>query len=292
MTIAGRESTWSDLYRSAVEVLGDGREARWLVEEASGVPLGRASGPAGDKARARLESMVSRRAAGEPLQYVLGSWPFRRVDLMVDRRVLIPRPETEQVVGVALVELDRLRAASPRGKRFTSVDLGTGSGAIALSLASERTGVDVWAIDSSPGAVEVARANLAGLGGRAATRVRIAPGDWWSGLPAGLRGSVDLAVTNPPYVSTAEMEALDPVVRDWEPRRALEAGPAGTEAAARILQEAPAWLARPSALVMEIAPHQAEAVTGLAMAAGFGDVSVDPDLAGRPRALVARIGGP
>lgn len=288
MSLAGREATWSELYRSAAAALGDDREARWMVEEASGAPFGRDAAAVPETARARLESMVARRRRGEPLQYVLGSWPFRGLELMVDRRVLIPRPETEQVVTVALAELDRLGGAASPGKRFTAVDLGTGSGAIALSLAQERTGVDVWGIDSSPGALEVARANLAGLAGRAATRVRIERGDWWAGLPAALRGGVDLMVSNPPYICSAEMAGLDPVVRDWEPRAALEAGPEGTEAAAAILSGAGGWLAPEAAAVMEIAPHQAGAVVELAVAAGFAEVSVEADLAGRPRVLVAR----
>lgn len=291
MNLAGREATWGDLYGMAVEALGDGREARWMVEEASGFAFGRADGPAGERPRARFEAMVARRRAGEPLQYVLGSWPFRQVELMVDGRVLIPRPETEQVVEVALAELDRLRSGIDADKNLTIVDLGTGSGAIALSLARERTGVEVWGIDSSPGAVEVARANLAGLAGFAATRVRIAAGDWWSGVPDDLVGRVDLVVSNPPYISSAEMDGLDPVVRDWEPRQALEAGPAGTESIEAVLAGARTWLAPRSAAVIEIAPHQAEVAARLAGASGFADVRVEPDLAGRPRALVARRGG-
>ena len=122
---------------------------------------------------------------------MIGSWPFRTLDLMVDRRVLIPRPETEQVVEVALAELDRMtptRAATGAATR-TAVDLGTGSGAIALALAAERPGVEVWATDVSPPALDVAAANLAGLGGRAAARVRLVQGAWWSALPEHLRAA-------------------------------------------------------------------------------------------------------
>jgi release factor glutamine methyltransferase len=283
-------SSWDELYRLAVEALGDCREARWIVEEASGFPLGRADGPVRERPQARFEAMVERRRRGEPLQYVLGQWPFRQVELMVDARVLIPRPETEQVVEVALAELDRLRAGAHPDKRWIAVDLGTGTGAIALSLAKERPGVEVWAVDSSPGAVDVARANLAGLGGFAATRVRIERGDWWAGLPVELMGGVDVVVSNPPYISSSEMPELDPVVRDWEPREALESGPSGTEAIEAVLSAAGAWLAPRAAAVVEIAPHQAEEVAGTALRAGFSAVRVEPDLAGRPRALVARWG--
>ena len=277
--------TWEDLYRSAAGRLSDRRDARWIIEEASGRPLGQGVGPVPGKVRSHVEEMVRRRLDGEPLQYVLGSWPFRHLELMVDRRVLIPRPETEQLVEVALSELDRLSAA---GERNTVVDLGTGSGAIALSFARERTNVDVWAVDVSADALAVARANLSGLAGFAATRVRVSQGDWWEALPADLRGRVDLAVANPPYISSAEMDGLDSVVREWEPRVALEAGPLGTEAIDRILTGALEWLSRRAAVVIELAPHQAEAVRDLARRRGFGYVEISPDLAGLPRALVAR----
>jgi release factor glutamine methyltransferase len=283
MTRTAPHSTWEDLYRTAAERLGNGREARWLIEEASGEPYDRASGPAPEKARLHLADMVQRRLAGEPLQYVIGTWPFRQLELMVDRRVLIPRPETEQVVEHALAELARM-GEGPK----TVVDLGTGSGAIALSIAKERTDVEVWAVDVSPGAVEVARANLAGLAGFAATRVRILEGSWWEPLPASLERQVHLVVSNPPYVSSAEMDQLDPVVRDWEPARALEAGPDGTEAIAVVLEGAARWLAPTGSAVIEMAPHQEGRGVAQARAAGFREVEVKPDLSGRPRALVAR----
>lgn len=256
-----------------------------MIEDASGEPLGRAAGVVPPKAERRVRDMIRRRGGGEPLQYVLGSWPFRQLDLMVDRRVLIPRPETEQVVEVALAELDRLGRP---GRRMTVVDLGTGSGAIALSFARERTNVAVWAVDASPGALAVARANLAGLAGFAATRVRMLEGDWWQGLPDDLRGRVDLVVSNPPYVSSAEMAVLDPQVRDWEPSEALEAGPAGTEDIERILSGSVEWMGTPGTAVIELAPHQADEARALAVRRGFAHAEVRPDLAGRPRALVAR----
>lgn len=277
--------TWDDLYQMAVEVLPDRREARWIIEEASGEPFGRAVGAVPTKVRVRVRDMVRRRSDGEPLQYVLGTWPFRQLDLMVDPRVLIPRPETEQVVEVALSELDRLPGS---GRRKTVVDLGTGSGAIALSFARERTNVEVWAVDASADAMAVAQANLAGLGGFAATRVRLVQGDWWSALPAELKGRVDLAVSNPPYISSDEMVGLDPQVREWEPTEALEAGPRGIEAVERILSEAASWLSSDATVVIEMAPHQADKALALARARGFGHAEVKPDLTGRPRALVAR----
>ena len=230
--------------------------------------------------------MVARRSTGEPLQYVLGRWGFRRLDLMVDRRVLIPRPETEQVVSVALAELERLVEMGVGDPVI--VDLGTGSGAIALSLAAEGRRGAVLATDSSDQALAVARANLAGLGGFAAARVRIISGSWWSALPVTLKGRVSLAVSNPPYVTTDEMSALPAEVREWEPGAALDGGPAGLDAISIIVRDAVQWLGRPGTLVVEMAPHQATAVVELARAAGFSSADVKQDLAGRNRMLVAR----
>lgn len=225
---------------------------------------------------------MERRLAGEPLQYVLGVWGFRRLDLVVDRRVLIPRPETEVVVEVALEELARQEAGEP-----LAVDLGTGSGAIALSLALEVPRARVWGTDRSPEALAVARANLAGMGSRVAPRVRLVEGDWYDALPGELRGRVDLIVSNPPYV--AAVDPLPAEVAEWEPAGALVAGPTGLEDVTRIVAAARSWLRRPGAVVVEIAPHQAEAAAGLAADAGFDEVQVRPDLAGRLRVLVARV---
>ncbi len=161
------------------------------------------------------------------------------------------------------------------------VDLGTGSGAIALAVAAERPDAEVWATDNSADALAVAAANLAGTG------IRLRRGSWWSALPDELRGALDLAVANPPYVSVGEMGSLDPVVASWEPRSALEAGPDGLEAVAAVIQGAPGWLAPDGIVVVEIAPHQAADARRLAAEAGLGDVEVHPDLAGRDRAILA-----
>ena len=268
--------------------MGSRLEARRLIEAASGwegAELARGLGdPAPERARRRLVEMTGRRRAGEPLQYVVGSWSFRRLDLMVDRRVLIPRPETEVVVEVALGELRRLGARP--GPPPVVVDLGTGSGAIALALASEGQPAQVWATDSSAGALAVARANLAGVGGTAATRVRLAEGSWYGALPSELAGVVDLVVSNPPYV--AESDEIEPEVAGWEPPGALWSGPTGLEASTEILSGAPGWLRRPGAVVLEVAPQRAAATAARARAAGFA-VSVHPDLAGRDRVLVGRL---
>ena len=231
--------------------------------------------------------MVERRRAGVPLQYVVGTWGFRHLDLLVDRRVLIPRPETEVVAEVALTELHRRAAARPRGGSGLPrvVDLGTGSGALALALASEGPPAEVWATDLSTDALAVAAANLAGLGGPGATRVRLAQGSWYGALPPDLAGTVDLVVSNPPYV--AEGDEIEPIVREWEPALALWSGPTGLEATEAILAGASEWLAPGGVVVLEIAPERARAAVSLARTAGL-DPEVRPDLSGRDRVLVAR----
>ena len=278
--------TWRHLLAEArANVALDEVDARRLVERASGYDAtelaARLDEPATQRAVAHFDAMVARRATGEPLQYVVGSWGFRSLDLFVDRRVLIPRPETEIVVEVAIREARRLTEAG--STTLVAVDLGTGSGAIALSLTVE-LGAEVWATDTSHDALAVARANVAGAG---ATRVRLVEGDWFDALPPPLAGLVDLVVSNPPYV--AADEELPAVVRDWEPTDALVAGPTGLEDLTAIIEAAPRWLRRPGTLVCEIAPHQADAVVALAREAGFAEAEVRPDLNGRPRALVARL---
>jgi release factor glutamine methyltransferase len=276
-------SDWGRLYRLGAEALGDPRAARWFVEDASGGSWpGVLSWPAPERAERAFLAMVERRRQGEPVQYVLGHWAFRQLDLMVSRHVLIPRPETEVVVEVALAELDRRRSPQPR-----VVDLGTGSGAIALSVAWERPGAQVWAVDVSPDALAVASANLAGLGSRVAGRVHLSVGSWWEGVPGHLRGAIDLVVTNPPYITEAEMAELPAEVLGWEPRRALAGGSDGLVPLAAILQGIRAWMAPGAALVAEIAPQQAARARELAEAAGLVVKDVVADLAGRPRALVA-----
>ncbi len=287
------------LVAELAEVLGAPHEARFVVDEALGLGLflgqpAVPTGPLDPAVIASARAMAGRRAAGEPLQYLFGHWPFRSLDLLVDPRVLIPRPETEQVVEVALVEARRL--AGERGPVI--VDAGTGSGAIALSLAAE-LGVDgtssVWATDASRDALEVAAANLERVQAhhvRAWPPVHLLESDWLGSLPAELRGDVGLVVANPPYVSEEEWPGLDAVVRA-EPRQALVAGAAndGTPGLAdveELLLQSLVWLTRPGTVVIELAPHQAVAATALASRLGYGDVRVESDLARRPRALVAR----
>lgn len=299
-------ATWRALRAEAVARLADAgvvpaeSEARFLVENASGydgddwVEIADIEAPA--RAEARLHAMVERRSAGEPLQYVMGSWAFRSLDLMVDPRVLIPRPETEYVVEVALEEAVRLGLRRTRRRLAlvepspseVVVDLGTGSGAIALALEVELPDVEVWATDASEDALAVARANVAGS---AAARVTIASaGAWFDALPAALRGVVRLIVSNPPYVAVHELDELPEEVASYEPHDALIAGPRGTEALETLLDGAREWLAPGGTIVLELAPHQADEMTAYATKAGYTEVFVRDDLTGRPRVLVARTG--
>jgi release factor glutamine methyltransferase len=221
---------------------------------------------------ARFRGLVSRRARREPLAYVLGEWGFRRLTLRLDRRVLIPRPETEIVVERCLELLAGLEQPQV-------LDVGVGSGAIALAIADEHPSARVTGLDSSPGALEVARANLAatGLDGR----VRLVEHD--------LRGAFGparfhLVVSNPPYVEADEIESLEPEVRDWEPREALLANGA-TETVARSAREA---LLPGGWLVLEVADRKAYDVAAMLREIGYVSVSIDTDLAERERVVSGR----
>ncbi len=230
-----------------------------------------------------FRSRVARRVAGEPLQYVIGAWGFRTLELAVDRRALIPRPETEVVADVAI---GAAAAVARSGRAPVVVDLGTGTGAIALAVATEVPTAEVWATDISAGAVALASANVAGSGRDVASRVRVALGSWWSALPDAVRGEVDVVVSNPPYVELGA--PLPAEVRDWEPSDALFAGPDGLDAFRAICAGVSDWLAAGASFVVEIGETQAEAVSELLRSAGLVDVHVGNDLAGRPRVVHGR----
>jgi len=279
------------------------RRPEWIVGSVAGVPdgaLGAALGRRVDaETEAHVDALVARCAAGEPVQYVVGVWPFRDLDLTVDARVLIPRPETEGLVELALREVSP--SLGPGGRKVVDgedsevpvCDLGTGSGAVALSLAFEGPPtLRLWAGDDSDAALEVARRNLDRLAATtpdAAARVRLVSGSWFDALPTTLAGRIRLVVSNPPYVAASEWEGLEPEVRDHEPRHALVPGPSGREALELLVDGAAYWLAPVGALVLELAPDQAEPLAQRARSAGsFDEVVVAPDLTGRARYLVAR----
>jgi release factor glutamine methyltransferase len=222
-----------------------------------------------DPAQARrFQAAVRRRREREPVAYITGRRGFRALELQVDPRVLVPRPETEHLVEAAL--------GLPPGARV--VDVGTGSGAVALALAAERPDLEVLATDASAGALAVAEANARRLG----LAITLLEGD----LLAPVEGEVDAVVANPPYVAEADRAALMPEVARWEPAEALFAGEDGLAVIRRLLPQAAAAGARFVAL--EVGAGQAEAVEALARAAGFADVERVRDLAGHERVVVGR----
>ena len=273
-----------ELLDDTARVVGERHEARWLCEVATGLDGDEfdeaLAQPVTERVVAHLDAMLARLRQGEPLQYVLGRWGFRHLDLAIDRRVLIPRPETELVAGIA-IEL----AAGIEPNRVVA-DLGTGSGAIGLSLATELPldSTTVWITDVSDDALDVARANLAGVG-RAASNVRIGAGSWFEALPEGQ--PFDLIVSNPPYVADGSPD-LAPEVLDWEPTGALLSGADGLDDIRLIVAGAPDWLSPDGWLVLEIGADQGSAVADLLAATGYRDVEIRPDLAGRDRVAVGR----
>jgi len=211
--------------------------------------------------------LVSRRARREPLQYVLGEWGFRRLTLTVDRRALIPRPETEVLVERALALLAGL-------DRPRVLDVGTGSGAIALAIADEHPGAVVTGLDCSVDALALAAENAA----RTGLAIELARHDLFRGLPD---GPWDLIVSNPPYVDAADLPTLQPEVRDWEPHGALSA----EGAVEAVVRGAVAVLALAGGLALEVGAGQTGATAALLQEFGLVEVRVTPDLRGIDRVV-------
>jgi release factor glutamine methyltransferase len=230
--------------------------------------------------QARLyEGWISRRLEREPVQRILGYAYFRNLRLELDEHALIPRPDTESVVDAALEAIDR------RGGSCRVLDIGTGSGAIAISIAQERPSCDVHATDDSEGALRMACRNAA----EAEVKVRFRRTDLTSGLDA-LEGSVELLVSNPPYVRSTDIQDLAPEVRDWDPRFALDGGPDGLHFYRRIFAEATPLLADGADVVLEVGDGQVEEVLAIGRRAGYTPLGTCPDLAGTSRAALLRWG--
>jgi len=223
---------------------------------------------------------VMRRASREPLQYIVGLKGFRHLDLAVDRRVLIPRPETEMMVGRALELLNDIPGHP------VVVDIGTGSGCIALSVSRECPAAVVHATDICDLALEVAAANALHLGLDGA--VVLHRGDLTEALPAELKGKCDLILSNPPYVRKNDFLGLPPEVREHEPYRSLVAGPLGTEVHLRLMQQAGQWLSPRGWLLMEGGEDQMEVLAGWAGKLRYDAVRVLTDLNGLPRVIEMR----
>jgi release factor glutamine methyltransferase len=232
----------------------------------------------------RFRPLLRRRAEREPLQYILGRAAFRELDLHVDRRVLIPRPETEVLVDEVLAW-----AAAQDRTDMSAADIGTGSGAVALSLVHEGPFGRVVATDVSEDALEVARGNAGALG--LSGKVDFRSGSLFSALDAG--EIFDVVVSNPPYVAEAEADSLEPEVADWEPRQALFGGPDGLVVVRELVGGAGARLRPGGLLALEVGGGQAALVVAeVETMGGYDDVRVRRDLAGRQRVILARWAGP
>jgi release factor glutamine methyltransferase len=241
--------------------------ARLAAEPEARLPVG---------ASREFGEMVRRRVRREPIAYILGRKGFRRIELLVNRRVLIPRPETETLVELA-VELEPSHV----------LDVGTGSGAIALAVADELEEARVTAIDTSFDAVRVAQANTERLGlGERVDVVLRGPSALKGGEPDGR--PFDLLVANLPYVSEDEWDDLAPEIREYEPREALVAGETGLEAIEALAEELLGLAPRPPVVALEIGASQAEAASKLIRAAGYAEVEIRPDLGGHDRIVIGR----
>ncbi len=254
--------------------------AEWLLAEVLGCKrldlYLRFDKPLGETDLEKLRPLVKRRQQREPLQHILGSAPFHEIKLRCDARALIPRPETEQ-----LVELVRELFPAPPAR---VLDLGTGSGAIALSLAKMWPQSEVTAVDASADALSLAAENAA-LNGLD-KRVKLLSSDWFSNV----QGSYELIVSNPPYLTREEWECAEPEVRNFDPYAALVAEDDGLADLSRILREAPAHLSAGGVLLMETGIAQHPALDRLAAQQGYASFRGMKDLSGRPRFFVANKG--
>jgi len=285
MTNSESHVTWREMVKRTQGEVGERTIAQWLCEHASGCDADEFGDIldelVSERSAQHLHSMLARYATGEPLQYVMGRWAFRRLDLLVDSRVLIPRPETELLVEhVARYALQKIRDV---GRGVTIEDLGTGSGAVGLSILHELPfeSAEVWMTDVSEDALHVARANAAGVG-RNAVGARFGHGSWYEALPADLQGSLDAIVSNPPYIATGDPLVGESVLK-WEPHNALFAGTDGLDDLRVVVSGAANWLVPGGLLAVEMGFTQAKVVSQLFESAGFKNMSVHRDLAGLDR---------
>jgi len=262
------------------------RSAEWLLSAATGLSRVELYAfhdrPLTDDERALLREGVKRRALGEPLQYVTGEVAFRHIVLKVRAGVLIPRPETEILVDAVLPAVDS--AIAERGEALVA-DICTGSGCIALSIASERPATRLVASDVSDIALTVAEENAVRLG--VAERVSVVGGDLFAALDESLRGSLDVVVSNPPYVPTADVPDLPAEVAGFEPHLALDGGADGLDVYRRLLSDARSWLRPGGMLGVELDERMVKTAADEALE-WYEEVRVVQDLTGRDRIVTAK----
>ena len=260
-----------------------GASAEVLLSELLGVRRGEIpfhGRPLTDEQERLYEAWIERRAGREPVQRILGYAFFRNLVLSLNGETLIPRPDTESVVEAALECLDA------RGGEGLILDAGTGSGAIAISIAQERPRATVHATDLSKTALEAAEGNA----GENGASVHFHHADLFDGL--GFLGHrVDLLISNPPYIKAGTLDTLSPEVRDWDPRPALDGGPDGLLFYRRIFEEARPLLRDGAGVVLEVGDRQGKPVLDLGASAGFVPLGVRADLAGTPRTALLRWDG-
>jgi release factor glutamine methyltransferase len=233
--------------------------------------------PLSDQVRARMRELVQRRAASEPVAYLVGHREFFSLEFEVTPDVLIPRPDTETLV------LESLELLKSQGQPRV-LDIGIGSGCIAVAIAVNCPAARVTAVDLTPAAVELARRNAQRHG--VAERVQVLESDLFGSLPDG--SQFDLIVSNPPYVREDELDELETDIRLHEPHSALLAGPDGLDVIRRIVNDAGRFLAEGGNLLLECSPEQAEAIRGLMEAGGFRSTTIHTDLSGQPRVVAAQ----
>jgi release factor glutamine methyltransferase len=270
----GVESARLDAELLLGKVVGCGREELYLNYEM----------PLKAKEKDLFQRALQRRARREPVSYITGHREFWSLDFLLTADVLVPRPETELLVEVVLglIEAESQMADC----KLQILDLGTGSGAIAVSLAKERSDVEIWATDLFPGALEIARANAARHGVN--ERTRFLQGDVFEPVE-GWGGFFHMIVSNPPYVCRGEIQDLPPEVRDWEPRSAWDGGWDGLDLLRRIIQDGHLYLKEKGFMALEIGADMGEKVCRLIEGVGcYSEGSVYQDLAGRDRLVVTR----
>ena len=226
-----------------------------------------------------LRERIVRRAHREPVQYIVGDTDFRNLTLKCDSRALIPRPETEELVDFVL---EKLNAQKPAGTPVRVLDLGTGTGAIALSVATERAGTEVIAVDKSADALALARENLEKIG--APANVKFLESNWFENVS----GVFDVIISNPPYLTRSEWECAQPEVKNHEPLSALVADNAGLADLEIILRGAREHLAPDGFVAFETGIAQHEKLAEIARECGFSEIESKTDLSGHPRFFFAK----